>query len=425
MQLAASSVPVVGEAFFDAELARSADFARLVLAVADLSLKRYFMPSTMLGRILAQADPIVTSSGGVLRFESLSACCGVYARADFLPAAFQGAAPGIGTTNVDINAPLRAALAGLRGDSPARLAVGRHELVVTTPQRRLAEPKVALPRRWIRGLAEAQAIQAGFEHRLEAPGVEAWRFLRSLPRSGGEKVSATVTSAGSRLRWSQRADLAGVAVAGFDRLRLLEPLARDALRLDVWSSPEGESAWQLSYPDSRMTLVLSAAPSRGFSGEGRLLAGLAAPREEAAGRIRAALRWQGRVDVDEISGLTGIDRVTFHAALQVLATQGLVGFDLAEGAYFHRELPFRRQLVEVDQPRLRAARKLVASGALRVLAERGVAIVEVPGSKGVTHRVRLEESGEHCTCAWHSKHGVARGPCKHILAARLASAEDD
>ena len=173
VQLAASSVPVVGEAFFDAELARSADFARLVLAVADLSLKRYFMPSTMLGRILAQADPIVTSSGGVLRFESLSACCGVYARADFLPAAFQGAAPGLGTTNVDINAPLRAALAGLRGDSPAPLAVGRHELVVTTPQRRLAEPKVALPRRWIRGLAEAQAIQAGFEHRLEAPGIKA------------------------------------------------------------------------------------------------------------------------------------------------------------------------------------------------------------------------------------------------------------
>ena len=84
--------------------------------------------------------------------------------------------------------PLRAALAGLRGDAPVRLAVGRHELVVTTPQRRLAEPKVALPRRWIRGLAEAQAIQAGLEHRLEVPGVEAWRFLRSLPRSGGEKL---------------------------------------------------------------------------------------------------------------------------------------------------------------------------------------------------------------------------------------------
>src|SRR5690242_13446017 len=121
VQLATSSVPVAGEAFFAAELARSADFARLVLAVADLSLKRYFMPSTMLGRILAQADPVVTSSGGVLRFESLSACCGVYARADFLPSAFQGAASGLGTTNVDINTPLRAALAGLRGEAPVRL----------------------------------------------------------------------------------------------------------------------------------------------------------------------------------------------------------------------------------------------------------------------------------------------------------------
>lgn len=425
VQLAASSAPAAGDAFFDAELVRPADFARLVLAVADLSLKRYFMPSTMLGRILAQADPVVTSGGDVLRFESLSACCGVYARADFLPTAFRGAPPGLGTTNVDVNAPLRAALAGLRDDAPVRLTVGRHEVVMTTPQRRLAEPKVALPRRWIRGLAEAQAIQAGLEHRLEAPGVEAWRFLRSLPRSGGEKVAATVTRAASRLRWSQRADPGGVVVTGFDRLRLLEPLARDAVRLDVWSSPEGESAWQLSYPDSRMTLMLSASPSRGLSGEGRLLGGLAGPREEAASRVRAALRWQGLVDVDEASRLAGIDRSTCLAALQALATQGLVGFDLAESAYFHRELPFRHRLVENDQPRLKAARKLVASGALRVVAERGVTIVQVPGSGGVTHRVRLEEGGEHCTCAWHSKHGVARGPCKHILAARLASAEDD
>jgi hypothetical protein len=425
VQLAASSFPVAGEAFFAAELARPADFGRLVLGVADLSLKRYFMPSTMLGRILAQADPVITSGGGVLRFESLSACCGVYARADFLPSAFQGAAPGLGTTNIDINTPLRAALAGLRGDAPVRLSVARHELVLTTPQRRLAEPKVALPRRWIRGLAEVQAIQAGFEHRFDAPGIEAWRFLRSLPRGGGGKVSATVTTAGGRLRWSQRADPAGVAVAGLDRLRLLEPLARDAGRLDVWSSPEGESAWQLSHPHSRMTLVLSAAPSRGFSGEGRLLGSLAAPREEAASRIRAALRWQARVDVDQLRDLTGIDRATCHAALHVLATRGLVGYDLAEGAYFHRELPFRRELAEVDQPRLRSARKLVASGALRVVDQGGVSTIEVPGSRGVTHRVRLGEGREHCTCAWHSKHGAARGPCKHILAARLASAEDD
>jgi hypothetical protein len=425
VQLAASSAPAAGDAFFDADLVRPARFARLVLAVADLSLKRYFMPSTMLERILTQADPVVTSGGGVLRFESLSACCGVYARADFLPAAFTGAPPGLGTTNIDVNAPLRAALAGLRGDAPVRLSVARHELVVTTQERRLSEPRVALPRRWIRGLAEAQAIQAGLEHRLQAPAVEAWRFLRSLPRSGAGKVAATVSVAGDRLRSSQRPDPSGVVVTGLDRLRLLEPLARDALRLDVWSSPHGESAWQISYPDSRMTLMLSAAPSRGFSGEGRLLDDLAGSREQAAGRVRAVLRWHGLVDVDETSQLAGIDRATCLAALQALATQGLVGFDLAERAYFHRELPFRHRLVEADQPRLIAARKLAASGALRVIAEGGITVVEAPGSCGITHRVRLEADAEHCTCAWHSKHGVARGPCKHILAARLASADDE
>ncbi|MEU7867433.1 SWIM zinc finger family protein [Dactylosporangium sp. NPDC049140] len=28
--------------------------------------------------------------------------------------------------------------------------------------------------------------------------------------------------------------------------------------------------------------------------------------------------------------------------------------------------------------------------------------------------------GERCTCQWFARHGLGRGPCKHILAVRLA-----
>ena len=46
---------------------------------------------------------------------------------------------------------------------------------------------------------------------------------------------------------------------------------------------------------------------------------------------------------------------------------GLVGFDLADSAYFHRELPFDLSLVEKLQPRLQNARKLLKANKVRIL----------------------------------------------------------
>jgi hypothetical protein len=66
VQFAASSAPAADEVFFDAEVVRPPHVARLVLAVADLSLKRYFMPSTMLGRILAQGSSKVATHARAL-----------------------------------------------------------------------------------------------------------------------------------------------------------------------------------------------------------------------------------------------------------------------------------------------------------------------------------------------------------------------
>ena len=44
--------------------------------------------------------------------------------------------------------------------------------------------------------------------------------------------------------------------------------------------------------------------------------------------------------------------------------------------------------------------------------------VEVQGSDAV-HLVQLRTSGDKCTCPWFSKHLGQRGPCKHVLAARI------
>ena len=84
-----------------------------MLAVAGVARSRFHTPPAMLHRILLAADPIVTCTDGRIRFESLSACCGVYARLDLLGGALDGEVLGRGTTNVDFGAEMRAALAGV------------------------------------------------------------------------------------------------------------------------------------------------------------------------------------------------------------------------------------------------------------------------------------------------------------------------
>jgi hypothetical protein len=57
---------------------------------------------------------VVTSNGDRLRFESFSGCCGVHARLDLLPDALTGQPVRSGSTNVDFNEGMRAALGGPR-----------------------------------------------------------------------------------------------------------------------------------------------------------------------------------------------------------------------------------------------------------------------------------------------------------------------
>ena len=100
--------------FYNGALVNPLHVARLLIAVSGIAAARFYVPPRMLQRILLAADPVVLSDGERLRFEALSSCCGVYARADFLPDALAEAPVARGTTNVDFNPPMRAALASLR-----------------------------------------------------------------------------------------------------------------------------------------------------------------------------------------------------------------------------------------------------------------------------------------------------------------------
>lgn len=71
------------------------------------------------------------------------------------------------------------------------------------------------------------------------------------------------------------------------------------------------------------------------------------------------------LDAEGLARRTGLSARRVGRALAVLAADGRVGYDLFEGAYFHRELPDDSERVLRDNPRLRSAHKLARNGAVR------------------------------------------------------------
>lgn len=405
--------------FFHGTLRSPREMGEMLLVLSDVVRTHFFLPRPPM------TDPVVTGSESMLRFEGFSGCCGVYARVDLPAEAFDSEIQGRGTTNVDFNQPMRSALARLRDHDDAKLAVGKEGVELTNDDTRVVEKKVKLPIRWIKGFSEVQAYQPNMTIKLEAPAAEARKFIRSMPKSAAPKQPSFVTMTGRALRLSQREGRGAVKFAGTHRVKILEPLLSSAKSLRVWGDEEtGVTGWEVLLKSGRFFLMLSPEVYRGFSGEGQVLSQLASSQwQDALPRVQAALEWQASLDADTLSEDLNFPRGEVEAALAVLGARGLAGFDANRGAYFHRELPFDLDRVEQLQPRLKNARKLVEGGKLRVLTEsKGLAAgesdVEVAGTD-VMHTVRLRNTGDKCTCPWFSKYQGQRGPCKHILAARL------
>ncbi len=278
-------------------------------------------------------DPVVTTESETVRFESLSGCAGVLAR---LELEWTGPVRD-GRTNVDFNAAMRAALARVTDASPMHLRVGEDAIEVLTAEGGVVEGRVPLPARWRRGFAEAAVAERGVAGRLRFDAPSAVRLVREAARARGDGTWHVLPAG----RLGRTARPGAVGCGGVERLRLLEPLVPVVAGLTVGGAPSGATAWTAALPGARLTLVLSPARRRGFTGEG---------------------------------GVPG------------------------------------------DSPRAAGARRLVEAGAVRADID-GRWWVRASG--GAEHRVRLDPDA--CTCPWWSRHPGDRGPCKHVLAARMAA----
>ena len=404
---------------FDGFLERPEQAATALLAVAEVARTRFYVPPGMLAKVLRHADPVITSNGDRLRFESLSPCCGVYARLDVLPDGLDRAPAASGTTNVDLNAPVRAVLATVVGAEPLHLEVGQ-DVTVTTLDGSVVERRVPLPARWLAAFGEVQHACAGLRPVAEVDGQEARRFVQAVATGTGSSAATWVATSGRGLRLTGRPGTDTVPLPGPDRLRALRPLLRHATRLRAYG-PSGAgdapqvSAWELHLPGARAVVVLSPERSRGFSGEGGVLYDLADDRARSDARLlTAVLAFEGHINVDVLArdSALPVDRV--RTAISHLAAAGRVGYDLHETAYFHRDLPLTGTGTDGGAPRLRDALALVEAGAVTLGTSRATV-------RGVDERVVTigADGGYTCSCPWWASHGGGRGPCKHVLAVHV------
>lgn len=378
--------------------------AQALLVVARVARTRFYVPPGSLAAILRAADPVVTSSPEGLRFESFSPCCGVYARLDVDAAALEATFSAAGVTNVDVNPPLRQALAQIHSREPLHLAVGADALQVSTFDAEITEEKVPLPQRWLKGFAETQMISAGIELHHVLDGASVRQFIQALPRTSSTKTVMWATRTARSLRLASRPSAGAVCLAGPERLRLIEPLLRHATILRAYgqatdtASLPSASAWVVDLPGARLTIGLSPEKSRGFSGEGAVLHALSgADVSDDADLVSALLSFDPRIDVGQLARDAALSHERVRGALGLLASSGQVGYDLNAGAYFHRPLPVRADALEALHPRLADAHTLVATGGVSA-AEAGVVRVR---SGGTDYEVRLSKTpgaGDRCTC---------------------------
>jgi SWIM zinc finger len=426
LRLATSSIGAVEHPhFFEGSLHQPHLSAMLLGAVHLVVGSRFFTPANSVAMAIALADPVVTAGAGMLRFEGFSGCCSTYIRVDMEPQAYAGDVVGKGTTNIDFNAPMRAALARVRDADGLSLSVGRAEFALRSGDAQVVEKKVDLPLRWLRSMVAVQAYQAAMHKVLEVGAVPALRFLRSLPKASTSKTPLWVVTGPQGLRTTAQPDAGGVRFTDSSRLRVLESLLPHAKSLSVFADAQGQaSAWCVDFGAMRLTLVLSAEVWRGFSGEGQALHALIqADEHHPVSAVRAQLHWQDVLQTDALERQLRWPLLAVQRSLQVLGAMGLVGYDLAHEAYFHRELPYAPDVLEDLNPRLADARALLQAGAVQLLGKNPL---EARVQSGDVHYLVREQAGElRCSCPWFAKYQGERGPCKHVLAAQARAAASE
>ena len=416
---------VTDPSFFRGFAAYPQVLARGLLVLADITSTRYFNYTPV-----AQRDPVLSAQGDRLRAECFSACNGVYARLDLLQSGFDGQI-GIGTTNVDIGMELRTALTHVKQQDKLHVNIGGDGFTashfnkinekITRLKEKVQERPVQMPDRWVRALGNAAEIHRSMRPVFAVKGAQAQAFIASLPPATGKNQSGWLTTSPKGVKITPRGTPSSAYVSGLHRLSALKRVMTNISGITFYmpaDSEPGPFMMEVELPCTRLILSLTAEAWHGYSGEGSLLESLAQhDLLEDAESISSMLEFDSVIDAARMAEKWNMNGNRVQAALALLAVSGKLGFDAHDNAYFHRELPDDPDRVLKDNPRLKAAHKLL--DAVEYSGENLWTVRSNESDYRVNYNPAHGMQNAKCTCTWYLNHQNKRGPCKHILAVQL------
>ena len=406
--------------YFKGQLIHPLEAARFLLTLSKVVRTRFHTPPAMLHKILLESDPVITCNGNELLFEGFSACCSTYANVRMNPSAFENPDCGNGTTNVDFGESMRTALARIRTNDELSLEVGTKGVKIDGSKGQVIERKIPLPYRWIKSFNAVQSYMAEMKPFAELTRADALRFIRSIPKQPSPRAAYQLTRTGRGLRLSQIQTPNSISIKAIERLRLLEDLIPLCSSMKIFANTDqSASCWILRTENLQFTICISAEAWRGFSGEGRGLGNLVktAPNDQRT-KMEASLHWEKKITADQFATTWDIKPADAARVLNEFAQRGLLGFDLAEHHYFYRRLPYDLQSIDQLQPRIKKAKQLIEKDAIDFENKDSLATAAVKDGKNI-HQVYVDHNHCRCTCNWHAKHKLERGPCSHILAVQM------
>ncbi|MCP9763548.1 SWIM zinc finger family protein [Lacihabitans soyangensis] len=397
--------------------------AKCLLTVAK-TVRSKFALSTQ--ELAALRDPIVTAGAEQIRFEGFSSCNGVYARLDILPEGLDGEFVASGTTNVDFNEPMLNALNLVQKNEEVILSIGHDNVTVISEKTKAVEKKVKLPNRWLKGLTSVQHYLAEMNEVFELNKMQAIQLFQSLPKTNIKNDLFLVQRAGKFI-FSPLQSNPSVRIGSAHRLRVMDNILPFIYSIKVYESDDSQaSCFVALIGNLQMIFSFSADAYRGFSGEGKALENLIeeVPIEWIYG-INSIFKGNEVFNSTKLSIENDIDFSTMDSLTANLSSMGLLGFDVLNNQHFYRRLPFKTERILSLNPRLKNAKKIVSENDVIIVINTPSHIEAIVKGKDVTHKVLIENGIGRCTCEWFTKHQTNRGMCKHMLAVKMMTSNQE
>jgi len=416
-------------------------------------------------------DPIITVHPDKILFEVFSKDEGCYAQLSLSHQLFTtDSHTAYGTTHIDYSESLSQSIEQMRSFREARLHIGQDAVAVNVqtaaalPNSEVIEKQIQLPQSWLRGLLQVQSAAQLSQDKFCLAPIDIYNLLHHLRLHADIKgkrrglmielspqqpiklilePNDTVIISQAPVYQGKQAKM--IRLWGRRRLALLERVLAYAERIDVQLLGHGmPSYWTAIAKDFSFTLAMTGFSQSNWSQA--INFDLLLPRQNPTANpqtfkaLLALLQQHHFLALTDISQQLKLESQTTLALLQQACQQGLVMFDGQSQVYRYR--PVLPQGISIEQLRYRhpaeqQAYELVeqqgAIGDLEVMLlnneglELSATINVAADKRSYLSKLKLNEEGmvakAECSCHQIMQHGLSQGPCSHLLALRIAYAQ--